>query len=159
VWRLGRSRLGVYLSAIREDEQAAESLGIDAFRCKLYASILSAFLTGLGGAFYAFYYFSLQPNSLFGIPLSVEIVIRPIVGGAGTLLGPIIGSFILSPLAELSRTYFAGLGWSGAHLIVYGALLIGVVLFLPEGAYPYLSRRLARAPGAAGVTAEKKASA
>ena len=87
VWALERSRLGAYLTAIREDEQAAEALGIDAFRCKLYASVLSAFLTGLGGAFYAFYYFSLQPNSLFGIPLSVEIVIRPIVGGAGTLLG------------------------------------------------------------------------
>jgi branched-chain amino acid transport system permease protein len=145
VWRLGRSRLGAYLTAIREDEQAAESLGIDAFRCKLYASMLSAFLTGLGGAFYAFYYFSLQPNSLFGIPLSVEIIIRPIVGGAGTLAGPILGSFILSPLAELSRTYFAGLGWSGAHLIAYGVLLIGVVLFLPQGAYPYLSRHLRRA--------------
>jgi branched-chain amino acid transport system permease protein len=141
---LERSRLGAYLTAIREDEQAAESLGIDAFRCKLYASVLSAFLTGLGGAFYAFYYFSLQPNSLFGIPLSVEIVIRPIVGGAGTLLGPILGSFILSPLAELSRTYFAAVGWSGAHLIAYGALLIAVVLFLPQGAYPYLLRHARR---------------
>jgi branched-chain amino acid transport system permease protein len=144
VWALERSRLGAYLTAIREDEQAAEALGIDAFRCKLYASVLSAFLTGLGGAFYAFYYFSLQPNSLFGIPLSVEIVIRPIVGGAGTLLGPILGSFILSPLAELSRTYFAAIGWSGAHLIAYGALLIAVVLFLPQGAYPYLLRHARR---------------
>lgn len=144
VWALERSRLGAYLTAIREDEQAAEALGIDAFRCKLYASVLSAFLTGLGGAFYAFYYFSLQPNSLFGIPLSVEIVIRPIVGGAGTLLGPILGSFILSPLAELSRTYFAAVGWSGAHLIVYGALLIAVVLFLPQGAYPFLLRHTRR---------------
>ena len=140
VWMVERSRLGVYLIAIREDEEAAEALGIDTFRCKLYASVLSAFLTGLGGAFHAFYYFSLQPNSLFGIPLSVEIIIRPIVGGAGTLLGPILGSFILSPLAELSRTYFAAAGWSGAHLIAYGALLVAVVLFLPQGAYPYLAR-------------------
>src|SRR5439155_23165449 len=123
---------------------AAEALGIDTFRCKLYASVLSGFLTGLGGAFHAFYYFSLQPNSLFGIPLSVEIIIRPIVGGAGTLLGPILGSFILSPLAELSRTYFAAAGWSGAHLIAYGALLVAVVLFLPQGAYPYLARRARR---------------
>ena len=111
--------------------------------------MLSAFLTGLGGAFHAFYYFSLQPNSLFGIPLSVEIIIRPIVGGAGTLLGPILGSFILSPLAELSRTYFAAAGWSGAHLIAYGALLVAVVLFLPQGAYPYLAR-LARRSRASG---------
>jgi branched-chain amino acid transport system permease protein len=71
-------------------------------------------------------------------------VIRPIVGGAGTLLGPILGSFILSPLAELSRTYFAAVGWSGAHLIAYGALLIAVVLFLPQGAYPYLLRHARR---------------
>ena len=70
----------------------------------------------------------------------MEIIIRPIVGGAGTLLGPILGSFILSPLAELSRTYFAAAGWSGAHLMAYGALLVAVVLFLPQGAYPYLAR-------------------
>lgn len=137
---LERSRLGASLVAIREDEQAAEALGIDTFRCKLAASVLSAFLTGLGGAFYANYYFSLQPNSLFGIPLSVEIILRPIVGGAGTLLGPILGSFILSPLAELSRSYLAAAGWSGVHLIAYGLLLIAVVLFLPNGAYPLLRR-------------------
>ena len=139
VWRLERSRLGAYLVAIREDEQAAEALGIDTFRCKLLASVLSAFLTGIGGAFYAFYQFSLQPNTLFGIPLSVEIIIRPIVGGAGTPLGPVLGSFILSPLAELSRSYFAATGWSGGHLIVYGSLLIAVVLFLPEGAAPFVA--------------------
>ena len=140
VWRLEQSRLGAYLVAIREDEQAAEALGIDAFRCKLLASVLSAFLTGIGGAFYAFYQFSLQPSTLFGIPLSVEIIIRPIVGGAGTPLGPVLGSFILSPLAELSRSYFAATGWSGGHLIVYGSLLIAVVLFLPQGAAPFVAR-------------------
>jgi branched-chain amino acid transport system permease protein len=83
---------------------------------------------------------------VFGVPLSVEIIIRPIVGGAGTVLGPVVGSFILSPLAELSRHYFAQGGWHGAHLIAYGALLIGVVLFLPEGAYPRLVRALRRRP-------------
>jgi branched-chain amino acid transport system permease protein len=144
VWWLERSRLGAYLMAIREDEQAAEALGIDAFRCKLVASVCSAFLTGLGGAFYAFYQFSLQPNTLFGIPLSVEIILRPIVGGAGTLLGPLLGSFILSPLAELSRTYFSAGGWVGLHLVVYGLLLIAVVLFLPQGAYPAARRLLGR---------------
>ena len=70
----------------------------------------------MGGTFYAFYLFSLQPNAVFGIPLSVEIIIRPIVGGAGTVLGPILGSFILSPLAEVSRIYFGQGGWTGAHL-------------------------------------------
>ena len=142
-----RHRFGAYLVAIREDENACEALGVDTLRYKLLAIVVSAFLTGIGGTFYAFYLFSLQPNSVFGIPLSVEIVIRPIVGGSGTILGPILGSFILSPLAELSRTYFSQGGWTGMHLIVYGALLIGVVLFLPQGAYPALRRLLLRVRG------------
>jgi branched-chain amino acid transport system permease protein len=139
-----RLRFGAYLAAIRDDEAAAEALGVDTFRYKMLAMALSAFLTGVGGTFYAFYLFSLQPAALFGIPLSVEIIVRPIVGGAGTLLGPILGSFILSPLAELSRAYFGAAGWTGAHLVVYGLLLIAVVLFLPQGAYPFLARLAAR---------------
>jgi branched-chain amino acid transport system permease protein len=135
-----RQRVGAYLVAIREDENACEALGVDTFKYKMFAIVVSAFLTGVGGTFYAFYLFSLQPNAVFGIPLSVEIVIRPIVGGSGTLLGPLLGSFILSPLGEISRIYFSEGGWSGVHLIVYGALLIAVVLFLPQGAYPTLRR-------------------
>jgi branched-chain amino acid transport system permease protein len=143
-WTIGRRRFGIYLVAIREDETAAEALGVNAFRYKMLAMVVSSFLTGLGGAFYAFYLFSLQPNTLFGIPLSVEIIIRPIVGGVGTLPGPIVGSFILTPLAEISRLYLGQGGLHGAHLIAYGVLLIGVVLFLPEGAYPRLRRALQR---------------
>jgi len=143
VREIERRRFGAYLTAIRQDEGACEALGVDTLRVKMLAMILSSFLTGLGGTFYAYYLFSLQPNAVFGIPLSVEIVIRPIVGGAGTVMGPLLGSFILSPLAELSRTYLAQSGWTGVHLIVYGLLLIAVVLFLPQGAYPAL-RRLAR---------------
>jgi branched-chain amino acid transport system permease protein len=141
---LERRRFGVYLAAIREDEMACEAAGVNTFKYKMLAMVLSAFLTGVGGTFYAFYLFSLQPNTVFGVPLSVEIIIRPIVGGAGTVLGPVVGSFILSPLAEVARYYFAQGGWHGAHLIVYGALLIAVVLFLPEGAYPRLARALRR---------------
>lgn len=140
-----RRRFGMYLTAIREDEGACEALGVDTLRYKLLAMVVSSFLTGLGGTFYAFYLFSLQPNTVFGIPLSVEIIIRPIIGGAGTLLGPILGSFILTPLAELSRQYFGQSGLHGAHLIVYGLLLVSVVLFLPQGAYPYLRRLFNRA--------------
>jgi branched-chain amino acid transport system permease protein len=139
-----RRRFGIYLTAIREDEGACEALGVDTFKYKMLAMVVSSFLTGLGGTFYAFYLFSLQPNTVFGIPLSVEIIIRPIIGGAGTLLGPILGSFILTPLAELSRQYFGQSGLHGAHLIVYGVLLVSVVLFLPQGAYPYLRRLLKR---------------
>jgi branched-chain amino acid transport system permease protein len=141
---LERRRFGVYLAAIREDEMACEAAGVNTFKYKMLAMVLSAFLTGVGGTFYAFYLFSIQPNTVFGVPLSVEIIIRPIVGGAGTVLGPVVGSFILSPLAEVARYYFAQGGWHGAHLIAYGALLIAVVLFLPEGAYPRLARALRR---------------
>jgi branched-chain amino acid transport system permease protein len=146
-WAIERRRFGFYLAAIREDEAAAEALGVNAFKYKMLAMVVSSFLTGLGGTFYAFYLFSLQPNALFGIPLSVEIIIRPIVGGAGTLAGPLLGSFILTPLGELTRLYFGQGGLHGAHLIAYGALLIGVVLFLPEGAYPRLVRALGRRAG------------
>lgn len=141
---LERRRFGVYLAAIRDDEAACEAAGVDTFRYKMLAMLLSSFLTGVGGTFYAYYLFSLQPNTVFGVPLSVEIIIRPIVGGAGTVLGPVVGSFILSPLAELARHYFAQGGWHGAHLVAYGALLVAVVLFLPEGAYPRLARALRR---------------
>ena len=143
-WAVEGRRFGIYLGAIREDETAAEALGVDAFRCKMLAMVLSSFLTGLGGTFYAFYLLSLQPGAVFGIPLSVEIILRPIVGGAGTLMGPILGSFILTPLGEVSRSYFGQSGLHGAHLVVYGALLIGVVLFLPQGAVPYLARLVRR---------------
>jgi branched-chain amino acid transport system permease protein len=138
-----RRRFGMYLSAIREDETACEALGVNTFKYKMLAMLVSSFLTGLGGTFYAFYLFSLQPATVFGIPLSVEIVIRPVIGGAGTLVGPILGSFILTPLAEVSRYYFGQSGLHGAHLIVYGALLVTVVLFLPQGAYPFLRRLFA----------------
>src|SRR5262249_39948645 len=128
-----RRRVGAYLVAIREDESAAEALGIDTFSYKMLAMVLSSFLTGIGGAFSPSYLFSLRGIAVVGIAWGVEIIRRPGGGGSGTLLGPILGSFILSPLAEVSRAYFQSAGLSGAHLIAYGALLIGVVLFMPEG--------------------------
>jgi branched-chain amino acid transport system permease protein len=146
VWVIERRRFGIYLTAIREDETACEALGVDTLRYKLLAMVLSSFLTGLAGAFYAYRYSSLQPNAVFGIPLSVEIIIRPIVGGAGTLLGPIAGSLILTPLGELSRALFGQGGWHGAHLIMYGVLLVAVVLFVPQGVVPWLRDLLRRKP-------------
>jgi branched-chain amino acid transport system permease protein len=143
-WALERRRFGIYLTAIREDETACEALGVDTLRYKLLAMVLSSFLTGLAGTFYAYRYSSLQPNAVFGIPLSVEIIIRPIVGGSGTLLGPIVGSFILTPLGELSRAWFGQGGWHGVHLVVYGVLLVAVVLFVPQGAVPWVTTRLRR---------------
>jgi branched-chain amino acid transport system permease protein len=146
VWTVERRRFGIYLTAIRDDETASEALGVDTLRYKVLAMMLSSFLTGLAGAFYAYRYSSLQPNAVFGIPLSVEIIIRPIVGGAGTLAGPIVGSIILTPLGELSRALFGQGGWHGAHLVLYGLLLVAVVLFVPQGIVPWLRDVVRRRP-------------
>jgi branched-chain amino acid transport system permease protein len=146
VWLVERSKMGAYLVAIREDEDAAEALGVDTFRYKMLAYALSAGLTALGGTFYAYYQFYLQPNTVLNANHSVDIMIRPIVGGSGTILGPILGSFLLELLGEFSRTYFAA-GTAGLTVAIYGLLLIVVVLFLPRGVYPSLRDRLRRAAG------------
>ena len=126
-----RRRFGAYLIAIREDEGACEALGVNTFRYKMLAMVVSSFLTGVGGTFYAFYLFSLQPNAVFGIPLSVEIIIRPIVGGAGTVLGPFLGAFVLTPVSELTRAALRGR--AGADVMLYGLVLMLVISFLPNG--------------------------
>ena len=135
VWLIQRSKMGVYLLAIREDEDASEALGVNTFRYKMLAYAVSAGLTALGGTFYAYYQFYLQPNTVLNINHSVDIMIRPIVGGSGTILGPILGSLLLELLGEFSRTYFAG-AVAGMTVVIYGLLLIAVVLFVPRGIYP-----------------------
>ncbi|UCF92718.1 MAG: branched-chain amino acid ABC transporter permease [Desulfobacterales bacterium] len=136
------SKLGRFMVAIREDEEAAQALGVDTFRCNMFAIAISAFMTSLAGAFYANYIYYLHPNSLFGMALSIELILRPIVGGLGTLFGPVIGSFILTPLSEISRAYFSKGGLEGLHLILYGILAILVVLFMPKGIIVYVKRAL-----------------
>ncbi len=144
-WMVERSKLGTYLVAIREDEDASEALGVNTFRYKMLAFALSAALTALGGTFYAYFEYYLQPNTVLNINHSVDIMIRPIVGGSGTVLGPILGSFLLELLGEFSRTYFAG-SVAGLNVVIYGLLLILVVLFLPHGVYPTLLHWLKRGP-------------
>jgi branched-chain amino acid transport system permease protein len=146
VWLIERSKFGAYLVAIREDEDAAEALGVDTFRYKMLAYAVSAALTALGGTFYAYYQFYLQPNTVLSMHHSVDIMIRPIVGGSGTILGPILGSFLLELLGEFSRSTFAE-GAAGLSVVIYGVLLIVVVLFLPRGVYPTLRAWLQRARG------------
>jgi branched-chain amino acid transport system permease protein len=146
IWLVERSKFGTYLLAIREDEDASEALGVDTFRYKMLAYGLSAGLTALGGTFYAYYQFYLQPNTVLNINHSVDIMIRPIVGGSGTILGPVLGAFLLELLGEFSRTYFAA-GVAGLNVVIYGVLLIVVVLFLPRGVYPSLVSWVQRARG------------
>jgi len=136
------SKLGRFMVAIREDEEAAQALGVNTFKYNMVAIAISAFMTALAGTFYANYIFYLHPNTLFGMSTSIELILRPIVGGMGTLFGPIIGSFILTPLSEISRAYFAKGGLEGLHLILYGILTILVVLFMPKGIIVYVKRLL-----------------
>ena len=134
------SRLGRFMVAVREDEEAAQALGVDSFRCSMIAIALSAFMTSLAGTFYANYIYYLHPDQIMGMGLSIELILRPIVGGMGTVLGPILGSFILTPLSEIARSYFSKGGLEGLHLILYGVLAILVVLFMRRGVLHYLRR-------------------
>ena len=137
---LEKSRIGKFMIAVREDETAAEALGVNAFKYSMIAIALSAFMSALAGTLYANYIFYISPNTVMGMGLSIELILRPIIGGMGTVLGPIVGSFLLTPLSEISRAYFARGGLEGLHLILYGVLAILVVLFMREGILVYLER-------------------
>jgi branched-chain amino acid transport system permease protein len=136
-----RSRLGYYWQAIREDEGAARSLGIDTFRYKMIAVLFSAGMTAVAGVFFAFYYNNLFPEQVFHIVRSIELILGPIFGGIGTLLGPIIGAFLLTGLSELIQNLLAALGVDvpGAQRVFYGLCLLVVVMALPEGVWPWIA--------------------
>ncbi len=131
------NRVGYYFSAIRENEDSAKALGIPVFRYKLLATALSAFFTALGGTFYAQYFFYIDPITVFGVPLSVEILIYSVVGGMGTIFGPLVGAVLLVPSSELLRIYL-GESFRGVYLIVYAVLLICTIIFFPGGIIGYL---------------------
>jgi branched-chain amino acid transport system permease protein len=141
---LERSPTGHRLVAIRENEDAAQALGINLLRYKLLATALSAFLTALGGTFYAHYVTFIDPHTLLNMNLSLEITIYAIVGGAGTLIGPVLGAAVLVPIAESVRSTL-GHNYAGVHLVVYGALLMTIVRFAPDGLVGFL--RSLRVPG------------
>jgi branched-chain amino acid transport system permease protein len=139
-----RSRAGYYWLAIRESPEAAQALGINLFRYRMYVFVLSAAMTSLGGVVFAFYYNNLFPEQVFHISRSIELILAPIIGGIGTLFGPIIGAFLLTALAEgldeIMRT--AGLDIPGVKQIFYGVCLLVVVMFLPDGVWPPLAKVL-----------------
>ena len=139
-----RSRIGYFWLAIREDEQAARAAGIDTFRYKMYAVMISAAVTSFAGVFYAFFYNNLFPEQVFNISRSIEMILGPVIGGVGTLFGPILGAFVLTGLAESVNSAMSafGLDLPGAKQIFYGICLLLVVVALPEGVWPWLARRL-----------------
>jgi branched-chain amino acid transport system permease protein len=139
-----RSRVGYYWLAIRESPEAAQALGINIFRYKMYAVVLSAAMTSLAGVVYAFYYNNLFPEQIFHISRSIELILGPIIGGIGTLVGPLIGAFLLTTLAEGMREIMLQLGVDvpGVKQVFYGFCLLAVIIFLPEGVWPPLSKAL-----------------
>jgi len=127
---LERSRFGAQLVAIRENEEAAEALGIDTLKCKLYAIMIMGGMGGAAGTFYAQKYLYIDPPISYSIALSVEMLLVSIVGGLGTVFGPLIGSVVLHVVNEVARHF---IDTPGLSLIVYGVILIFIISYLPNG--------------------------
>lgn len=131
-WLIENSRWGFWWRAVKDDPEAAESLGVEVFRSKLAAAAVSAFFTAIGGAFYAAYVAYIDPESVMSFRFSLLFALPAVLGGIGTLWGATLGAAILIPLSEFTRSYLGGTG-SGIDLIIYGALIMGVSLAKPEG--------------------------
>ncbi|HLA21034.1 MAG TPA: hypothetical protein VJZ74_06215, partial [Pseudolabrys sp.] len=118
--------------------------GVDTFRYKMYAVVISAGMTSVAGMFYAFFYNNLFPEQVFSIGRSIEIILGPIIGGVGTLFGPIVGAFVLTALAEgLSDVMLVlGVDVPGVKQVFYGICLLLVVVLLPNGIWPPLCKAL-----------------
>ncbi len=156
-----RSKLGYYFQAIREDQDAAHSLGIDLALYKSIALAISAAFTAAAGGFFAMFVKFIDPNIGFGIDVSVQIVLICIIGGIGTILGPVVGAMVLVPLSEILRNprglaqvgilaedsatvRFIETYLSNAHLLVYGILVVVVILFAPDGVVGVIRTLVAR---------------
>jgi branched-chain amino acid transport system permease protein len=138
-WYIERSRLGYYLTALREDEDAAKALGINTQKSKLIAAGLSAFFTGVGGTFFAQLIRYLEPATVAGLDISVQIVFLAVVGGMGTVFGPFLGAILLTTAAQLTQVYLGG-SIPGLHLIIYGSAVVLVVLYQPKGVMQPLAK-------------------
>jgi branched-chain amino acid transport system permease protein len=131
-YKIDRSRLGFYFRAIKQSPDAAEGLGIDTRKYKMVAMVISALVTSFCGSFYAQYILYIDPPSVLSLDISIKIVLVTVLGGAGTIIGPILGSAILIPLSEYSRILLGGTG-RGVDLIVFGALILVISVFQPQG--------------------------
>ena len=138
-----RSRTGQYALAVRDDEDAAASLGVDVMRVKLMTIALSAAITAVAGTFYMQYYLFVNPDLVFGNSISIQAILPAVVGGVGTVLGPVVGALVLGPLADLSASLLRnpppGLdflqGRAGLDVMIYAGLLVLIIIVLPKGLY------------------------
>jgi branched-chain amino acid transport system permease protein len=135
---LERSRFGAWVIAVRENEDAATALGVDAFKVKLGAMTISAAITAAAGCFYAQYFLFIDSGIAYGTRMSVEALLTPIIGGAGTVFGPLLGALVVKSLSE-AAIFVAG-DAPGLNLIVYGCVLILVIAFAPRGLIGLLAR-------------------
>jgi len=138
-WAIERTRFGYYLRAIKAGERAARSLGVPVRRTKLYALMLSAAFTSIAGSLYAIKTGFIDPESGFGILVSVQMVIIAALGGAGSLYGPLVGAIILIPLQTATNTWFGG-GGTGLTYILYGGIIVLIARFEPGGLHDMWER-------------------
>ena len=135
---LDNSRFGARLMAVRENEDAARASGVNVFEIKLRAIAFSGSLAGLAGAFYTQYFLYLDPTIAYGPTVSIEALLVPIIGGTGTLFGPLLGAAALHTISEITQHVAADA--PGLNLVVYGVLLVLMVLFLPSGLWGLVTR-------------------
>ena len=128
---LRHSRFGARLQAVRDNEDAARAVGVNPFTTKLGATVLSGGFTGAAGAFYVQVFQYIDPGIAFGPHVSVEALVAAIVGGMGTLWGPVLGALVLHALADVTRNLFGAL--PGINLVIYGVVLVLIVMFMPRG--------------------------
>lgn len=148
VWKLRRTRFGIRLQALRDEPDAAASLGIAIARHKVLAFMVSGAMMSVAGTFYAQYVLVLDPERLFSIDISILVLLMTVLGGSGTLWGPALGAAILVPLSEYSRIWFGGTGRT-VDLIVYGILILLICVYRPRGILSALEERTRRRAAAA----------
>jgi branched-chain amino acid transport system permease protein len=136
------SKIGYYWQAIREDEEAAQAIGINTFRYKIYAVVISSGIAGVAGTIYAFYYNNLFPETAFAISGSIDMLLGTVVGGVGTLFGPIFGALLLTPLGEALTAATSGFGLPGIKQFFWGLVVAVIVLVQPAGLWPLVCRGL-----------------
>ena len=154
IWRLRKTKMGLYFVAIRENEDAANALGVNVFRYKLSAIAISAMFTALGGTFFAQYYLFIDPTLTFANTVSINCIAPCVLGGVGTVIGPLIGAMIITPVSEFTNSTFGSI--AGLNMVIYGMILIAVIMFLPKGVVGFVNKRLAvaRAKKAANTEME-----
>ena len=135
---LRRSRFGAQLAAIRENEDSAKALGINVFREKVKVMLLSGAIGGMGGCFFAQYFLYIDPLVVFGVDKSVEMLLVSMIGGAGTVYGPLVGALLLASISDITRVLTQ---IQGLSLVLYGGLLVVIIAYLPNGLIDLFKRR------------------